>query len=263
MNIIVVTPAGRERYLKILYKNLIKQKGDFNKWHLWLNTKNDSDINYINNLEKNNDWIEVIKKDIPLDKLGTNRGIRYFFNCAIDKNTIYIRLDDDIVYLEDKFIEKLSNFREKNREFPLVFANIINNNVINHYHSNNNIFNFNEKIENNCSGNLHKSQILPLKIHTQFLNDIKNNDTKKYYLNDIILNDFRRVSINAISWIGGDFNNFLQISEEEEQWLSVTYPFSTKRPNIILGNVLCSHAAFFTQRTPILEKLIQNYNDIV
>ena len=68
------------------------------------------------------------------------------------------------------------------------------------------------------------------------------------------------LSINAISWIGGEFENFKEINDAEESWLSTEYPSKTKRPNIICGSVLCSHAAFFTQRTNELENLIQHYN---
>ena len=263
MKIIVVTPAGRERYLKILYKYLNFQKNDFDEWHLWLNTKNIDDLNYMRKLSNENNFIKLINRNIPNEKLGTNYGIKYFFDYCIDKDTIYIRLDDDIVFLEKDFIKKLSEFRINNKTYPLVFANIINNNFINYYHSKNKIFDID--IDRNCLGKLWQSRIAPIIIHKQFLNDVNNNNNNisKYYLENIIIDDYQRVSINAISWIGGDFDNFKEIHESEENWLSHEYPSKIKRPNIICGSVLCSHAGFFTQRTNELENLIQNYNSII
>ena len=76
MKIIVVTPAGRERYLKILLKNLEKQKNDFDEWHLWENTRNKEDEKYIRNLEKEYDWIKCINYEWNNSKenKGTNWG---------------------------------------------------------------------------------------------------------------------------------------------------------------------------------------------
>ena len=73
MKIILVTPAGRERYLKILYKYLNLQKSDFDEWHLWLNTKNIDDLKYMEKLSNENNFIKLITRNIPNEKLGTNK----------------------------------------------------------------------------------------------------------------------------------------------------------------------------------------------
>lgn len=39
MKRIIVTPAGRERYLEVLLNNMIKCKDEFNEWHLWIDIK--------------------------------------------------------------------------------------------------------------------------------------------------------------------------------------------------------------------------------
>jgi hypothetical protein len=249
-----VTPAGRERYLKILFKYLNKQKNDFFEWHLWLNTKNLDDINFMNDLSIKNKWIKIIKKNIPSNLIGTNKGINYFFDYVNQSNTIYIRLDDDIVYLENNFIKNLSEFRKKNKEYPFIFANIINNNVIDHYHYLNNSYNFKTPIDNDCIGNLWSSKTLPIEIHNQFQEDIKNNNIIKFKLDNIVLNNFNRVSINAISWIGG-YINFNNISGDEEQFISCVIPYYSNKPNIIYGDAICVHAGFFSTKN----RIIRNY----
>ena len=60
MDIIVVTPAGRKKYLEKLYLHLKNQKQDFHYWHLWVNTSDINDINYMKELEKNNLWIKLV-----------------------------------------------------------------------------------------------------------------------------------------------------------------------------------------------------------
>ena len=91
MKIIVVTPAGRKRYLKILLQNLQKQKNDFDEWHLWENTRNNEDKEYILSLEKKYDWIKCIKRNIPKNIKGWIPGIHYFcdyccYYCRYNRN---------------------------------------------------------------------------------------------------------------------------------------------------------------------------------
>ena len=52
MKIEIVTPAGRQRYLELLFLHLKSQKADFHHWTLWLNTNNQADIDYCKKLEK-------------------------------------------------------------------------------------------------------------------------------------------------------------------------------------------------------------------
>lgn len=39
MKRIIVTPAGRKRYMEILSSHLDKQRSDFDEWHIWQNTE--------------------------------------------------------------------------------------------------------------------------------------------------------------------------------------------------------------------------------
>jgi hypothetical protein len=72
-----------------------------------------------------------------------------------------------------------------------------------------------------------------------------------------IMTDYERVSINCISWLGGDMG--VTVGRDEEQWLSVDRPKELKRYNAICGSAVCVHYAFYTQRehlnkTNILEQ---------
>ena len=264
-NCIIVTPAGRKRYLQKLVSALEKQEKDFDEWHLWENTRNENDKKYLYELEKNYPWIKVITRNED-DKKGTNSNIHKFFDYTINPGTIYIRLDDDILWLEDNFIKNLKKFREENPQYFLVFANIVNNQKCDYIHQQIGALPSSiPELENLCKGNLWKEETgkpICKEIHKAFIKARKNNTTDKWKFDKKVIDDYSRVSINAICWIGGSYNNFGKIvGEDEEQWLSSDYPKKIKTPCVIYGGALCVHFAFYTQRDDELEKMINEIAD--
>jgi len=259
---IIVTPSGRRKYLHILLNFLKKQKKDFDEWHLWNNCRDKEDEIYIYELEKEYEWISVINRNLDDNIRGNNTAIHRFFDYTTSPNTVYIRLDDDIVYLEDNFVKNLVEFRLENPNYFLVYANIINNNIINHIHYRMLDLDM-APINYDCMGNLWNSMDRCKQLHQIFQKDLKSNDINKWKFSKWVLYDYERVSINAISWIGGSFENFGEIvGWDEEQWLSCTYPSQIKTRNVICGNAICVHGAFYTQRNDELEKIIQHYSDL-
>ncbi|MBN22940.1 MAG: hypothetical protein CL678_16765, partial [Bdellovibrionaceae bacterium] len=152
----------------------------------------------------------------------------------------------------------------------VVYANIVNNNIIDHIHQRHGAINLDVNINYACMGNSWKSTKIPIKIHKQFIESIKKNELYRWKFDRWELNNYERVSINAICWKGGDMNNFKGIikngkiiNNSEEEWISVIYPKSSKTPAVICGNALCAHAGFYTQRNEELEILIQEYEKYV
>lgn len=247
MRVEIVTPAGRKRYLHLLYEHLKLQKNDFDQWTIWINTKYSGDYNYCKELEKENDWIKTIESILPPS--GCN-SIYSFFKYTCDPNTIYIRIDDDIVWLENNFIKKIIQFRIDNPNYFLVYANIINNSIIDHLHQRIGGLNIRTNIGYDSMDNVGWAtpEICLLK-HSNLIKSIFKNDLDKFKFNKWILNRYERVSINCISWFGSEFQKFNgHVDKDEEHWLSHVYPKQIEKPNIICGNALCSHFAFFTQR---------------
>ena len=102
-----------------------------------MNTIIKEDIDYIESLAKSETWIKIIYKDlikiIP-DKGSSCRNLNLFYGDYREPSVIYIKIDDDIVFMETDFIKKLKDFRISNRNNPIVFQNIINNNYFNDIH---------------------------------------------------------------------------------------------------------------------------------
>jgi hypothetical protein len=126
MKRIVVTPAGRRRYLSLLAGHLSAQKPDFDEWHLWVNTMEQEDIAFMKSLAEDHPWIR-------LQFLGTgefyakNLSIRHFYKYATHSDATYLRLDDDIVFMEPGFCRAVFQRRESERKHLLIFPSIVNN----------------------------------------------------------------------------------------------------------------------------------------
>jgi len=248
---VIVTPAGRKRYLEVLLKNLIKQKDDFSIWQLWINTENQEDIDYCKSLEKEHSWIKCYDLDIPYHGINS---IHTFFKYTTESNVVYIRLDDDIVYLEKNFIRKLANERAKDPEPFLIYGNIVNNAICDHIHQRIGALPLSiseMSYDCLCPVAWANGQVAEQK-HKNFFNHVENGTLNAYKFNQWNLRPHaaERCSINCISWLGSRFAEFGgKVGEDEEAWLSVDKPMMDKTSyNKIYGNALCVHYAFYTQR---------------
>jgi len=265
MKKIIVTPAGRKRYLELLYANLMYCRSEFDCWDIWLNTDNKNDIRFIENLASANDFINIKYLDTPFN---SNKSIGSFFKKYINPEEVYIRLDDDIVYIKKGSLAKLFDERIKDVTSFLLYGNIINNCIMTHIHQRVGNFGLNYgKAEYLCMGNVgwRDSKFAEI-IHREFLE--KYIDGFDFSIPNWALYNCERVSINVISWRGDEFAKFCGIVDvDEEQFLSVNKPKSCGLINKIIGDTLFVHFAFNTQRkhldsTDLLErykKLVQKY----
>lgn len=248
MKKIVVTPAGREIYLKILFKNLIKCKNEFDFWDLWINTTNEKDIKFMENLALKNNFIRLKYLTVPWNH---NLSIYSFFKNYKDPQEIYLRLDDDIVYIQKGSIQKIFNERIKDDKSFLLYGNIVNNAILSHIHQRTGNIDYSEGICGYaCMDPVGwKNPKFAELAHRSFLNKISKKSEDEFKIKNWNLHYYERVSINAISWTGKCFAEFDGVvSRDEEQWLSVEKPKELSRPNKIIGDTLFSHYAFHTQR---------------
>ena len=127
--IIAITPSGRQRYLSILKNYIYKNKHILDRWDLWVNTNNPSDLEYINYLKQSDpDFINLVYSDYPYNHWGhVNLSISPFWDKATDDNTIYIRFDDDVLFIADNTIENIIDFRIQNPQYLFIYPFIINN----------------------------------------------------------------------------------------------------------------------------------------
>ncbi len=264
--IVAVTPAGRQKYLEILVPYILKNRNIIDEYHLWVNTNNASDINYMQNLA--NVFPEFIKLFFLDIQPSGNETIRFFFQNCIERNTIYIRIDDDICFIERNAIDLLLKFRIENPSYFLVYANIINNSICSYISQKQGNLDFSKgNLTYNvfCERGWKSGEIASL-IHSKFIKDYRNNLLNSYKYERWVLSDFERVSVNFITWFGKDFYEFNGIIEDldEEKWLSVDKPKYINKHNCICGSAIVSHYSYHMQREYLELKtsILQEYKTI-
>lgn len=259
----IVTPAGRKRYLEILYLYLKSQKSEFDIWQLWINTADKDDIEYMNELAANHNWIKLYPCTVPV---RGNDSISSFFGENVHRDdTIYIRLDDDIVYLSPNFIADLKAARLKNPLPFLVYPNIINNAPISHLHFRNNLISHDKIPQYNLLDDVGwNDPLFAEQLHNSFIKSIEENNINLWRssFREWNLFNYDSVSINCICWFGTMMKN-IQVGIPEEQFLSHFIPAALKLPNLIVNQPICAHYAFYTQRDHIdTTNILQKYKNI-
>jgi hypothetical protein len=198
-------------------------------------------------IESSYDFINLIYCKVPING---NNSIYSFFEDCIDPDAVYLRLDDDIVYIHPGSISNIFNSRIKDEDTFLMYGNIVNNAIISHLHQRIGALPVTKIAGYECMDAVGwKDPEFAHNVHNNFLKKYAKNELDNYFMNDWILYDYARVSINCICWLGKTFSKFNgKVGHDEEQWLSVDYPKSVGTPNKIIGNTLFVHYSFYTQR---------------
>jgi hypothetical protein len=244
--IVVVTPAGRQRYMEIL-QHYILNNPIVDEWHIWQHTTNIDDIKYFNILKSKSSKIKIINLNENFDKPKFHK----FLSLCIEKNTVYIRIDDDIVWIHNEAIQKMIEYRLNNPNPFLVFGNIINNSICDYIHQRKGAFVCEDVLGHICMDrNGWLNPQIAEKKHINFFNKYGQNNLDDYLFDKWVLVGYERFSVNVVCWTGENFLAFNgKVGDDEEEWLSTDGPRIFGKPNEICGQSLFSHFAYNTQRT--------------
>lgn len=292
MKLVVLTFAGRECSMKILFKLIIKYKKYINEYRLYVATTIQSDIDYMESFATSNDFVKIIyckgDKELIWDTA---------YKSCQEEDSVYLKLDDDIVYFDETLFTDFINYRVNNKNAPIIYPVIINNHFISWKLQEKNIINPElktnigntwvntyKRIRNHIIANKHlrlrigdftrgDEVLCPIAwgnlkycydLHNNFIEDIKNNNLQKYYLREnVTLENCEVVSINACSWLGSNLKEYTEkygTIYYDECWLSLYLPTWSGDKNIIYGNCVVSHYSYYRQRelgldsTDILER---------
>jgi hypothetical protein len=265
--VVVFIPAGRRRYMEILLKHILRQDDLIDEIRLWVNTKDEADLEWMNKISLSNKKITLDKTvlDNPTpDLTDPNFELcRFWENCK-DENTLYIRFDDDVVWLEDNFFKNLIEFRLNNPEPLFVYPNIINNSIVDHIHQRLGCFPLEDKIQYECfDGNGTCNGEHVQRRHLEFIEDIKNNNLQKYKFTKWNLFNNERISINSLAFFGKDIKN-LQVTADEENYIACVAPSILQKPSMIYGGALLVHFSFHTQRDYLdTTDVLQRYAELL
>jgi len=245
--IVAVTPAGRKRYMELLVPQILAYRPIVDSYQIWVNTANSEDIAYFLQLEADYPDFIVLRR-LPKECQPGGPSIHRFFPACTDPDTVYVRFDDDIVYLDtlDAF-KAFVTYRIEHPEHFIVFANILNNAVITHFHQTEGRLTLPKQVQNDClCPNGWEDPLIAEAIHRQVLS---RSTLESFHFPPRVIETPYRISINCISWLGSRFQEFGgNVDEDEEPWLAALAPAERKETTCVYGDYACVHFAFWTQR---------------
>lgn len=247
--LVCVTPAGRRRYLEILAEYVLRCP-EVDRWDLWANTTNEDDLDWMRCLELVEPRVRVVKPTWPVKG---NDSIAKFYEFAADPDAVYVRLDDDVVWIDDGAIRGLAEYRINNPEPAVVYGNVLNTSLTNAVHQRRGRL-------TQEFGAIHRSYIDPVgwghggfarDLHERFLSDP---DPANWLLPDATFGGYDPHPVIVISWLGSDMRDWwreIGDRECEEMSLSHFIPKQTGRPNVLSGQNLFVHYATWCQRAAV------------
>ena len=261
MKIKVVTPAGRRTYLQLLSRYVLGSP-EVAEWQLWDNCRNETDRAYLHELAASDSRCQL--KQLP----GANGGwgiIGDFFRFCDDPEALYLRLDDDVVFLEPDFFPKFIAKAKEERGKALWFSPLIINNAICTW-----LIKFFSRVlikgPLTCQAMCPYSwahPALPAALHPVFIEAARSGRLDDFRVADYEVR-LSRFSINAFGFFGADRvalgERFIAPDGNEEEWLSAVLPAMVGRPGKIFGDILASHFSFYTQeRDLLLTDILEDY----
>jgi len=263
--IVAVTPAGRRRYIEILSKYILSD-GSIDEWHLWENCREEDDRQYLYELAKTSPKIKIIKAE-GVD--GTNKSINKFYKFITEEEVFYIRIDDDIVFMEENFGDRLYSRAIKMKDRYLWWSPLVINNALCTY------FLFcKEKLRTTypltaqcMDKNAWGSPAFAEKLHNWFIDILNNGQLDMMKLEGGIDITMSRFSVNCIGFFGERMKSLGRLLfplKDEEEWISATLPVKLNLPGRLVSDLVVSHFSFYTQEVYLLDKtkILQKYADI-
>lgn len=275
--VIAWTPYGRRRTYSILIKYLERDvaRGLVDEAWAFMNTDpigQEDDIAYAHELTEQFPWFHLKHRPegINLGRLPKQRYTGLAYRYMVDSAAIYVRLDDDVIYLHDDAIENLVRARIEMPAPIAIFPVIINNAICSHFlQACQKVPLEWGKVDLYCMDPTGwASGPFAVKMHELLLGHIEAGTVEDLYLyQDYSLQPGTQFSVSCFASRGADYAALPQpgvlIPDEEESWHTVHQPLATGRPNILRGNSIVSHWSFFTQH-PFLNQtdLLDRYRDL-
>lgn len=270
------TPYGREETMSILIKYIARdvEAGVVDEYHLYMNTDphQESDREYAQHLYDTYAFVDLKHRpegEFPLYPKQLNTG-RYYRH-AIEPDTIYVRFDDDIVYVHENAIERLVR-RKIGAQSLVCFPQIWHNAVCSYYSQQFGNIPTSFGVVNSpyCMDPVGwASPTFAEDIHRMLLRYIKAGEVDRlFWHHDVQLELGNQFSVSCFA-AESDIYRELETPghlthEEEEHWHTVMRPWQTKRANTIVGNALVSHLSFFPHTDHIRKNtdILQQYKEL-
>lgn len=260
--VVVNTAAGRRRYMQYLIPYIVSCP-IVDRYDIWINTHNGADIEFFRQIAEKFPVVNLVWQ--PDGVVNGNKSINAFYKACVEPDTIYFKLDDDIVWMEPNLIEKMVKFRVDNPQYFLVSPLVINNSLTTYLLQVNKKITLDTYYQASASHRiLWMSGYFAQELHLWFLGKyLKTHQWEDLYIGKKEMG-MTRFSINAILWFGEEMKKFAGIVPgDDEEFMSCIYPTQQGMSNAWNGDAVVAHFAFFTQREQ-LDKchILEQYGEI-
>lgn len=261
-NVVVNTAAGRNRYMKLLIPYVLSCD-IVDRYDLWVNTLKKEDLIFFELLAKKFEKINLIY--IEDNKYNGINSIFGFYKNCIEKNTIYVKVDDDLIWMEPDAITKLVEYRIANPQFFVVSPLVINNCIGTFLLQTGGKVKLTKYLRPSmtwasawCSANF------AYDLQEWFRQKILDNSYTSLHMGSKPI-AMQRFSINMISWFGETFAHFGGVCPmDDEEYFSVVKPTEMSMCNSIFSDVIVVHYAFTFQREELDKSdILQKYADVI
>lgn len=260
--VVVNTAAGRRRYMQYLIPYIVSCP-IVDRYDIWVNTHDGADIEFFRQIAARFPVVNLVWQ--PDGIVNGNASINAFYKECVEPDTIYFKLDDDVVWMEPLLIEKMVAFRAENPQCFMVSPLVINNSLSTY------LLQISGKIRldqyyNAASSHptLWKSGGFACELHHWFIEKYLKTDRWDFLHVGKREMGMTRFSINAVLWFGEEMKKFDGIVPgDDEEFLSCIYPTSQGMSNAWNGDAIVAHFAFYTQRQALDQmKILEQYGAI-
>lgn len=259
--VVVNTAVGRRRYLKLLLPQVLANE-IVDQYDLWVNTLDKLDIAFFEKMAEKYPKLNLIWQ--PEGIINGIYSMAPFYGYCQDSNTIYIKLDDDVIWFDPNFFEEICRFRVANPQYFLVSPLVINNGICNYILQNEELANFTHYLSCTPYDMKDYNGYLAEDLHKWFIEKIKTKTYDQLYCGEHII-AMQRFAINAVAWFGHDFKKFNgKLEGDDEEFLTVKYPAKQNLASCFNCNTIVSHFSFSVQRE-YLDKttILSEYENII
>jgi hypothetical protein len=295
--VVAWTPYGREETVSVLLQYLRREheRGLVDEWWLCMNTDDHQayDRSYADGLAVH-PWIKQVPRPpgLPVYR-QKQRNTGYFYRYMTDPDTVFVRLDDDIVYVHEDAVERLVRHRLEAGSGVASFPVMWNNAIVSWFAQQQGaipapgtdaFLTQQGTYDGNGVGNPY---IWPavggpycmdpvgwadgrfgVALHRLLLERLDSGEIERCFLyQDIALHIGLQFSVSTFASLGSMYAGLpggpgILVPEEEESWHTIHEPRRLGQPNVLVGNALVSHYTFFPQG-PVIRAtdILDRYRD--
>ncbi len=201
----------------------------------------------------------------PGDEMPYFQAYQYYAKRLPDfADALFLKCDDDIVYVDLDGLSGFIDYRRKNPNYFLISANVVNNGVCAYFQQVSGALPLSlghfERPPGGFGGTLWTDPNKANNLHDFFLAAAK----KEFPLPSKVVDWQERQSINFIAWLGSDLQHMALARGDDEKMLSVDLPAFLDRPTAIYSDFTVSHLSFGPQESGVdVNRLIAAYDALM